>query len=107
MPSTPSSPWHSLERVPGQIALPVTWHRLLGDDFAAFRMLCLQASTELPRSYPCPLRRSCAQAITPRPHAPPLPSLGTHPPQKSSLLPVGRGEGQGEEFSPNNPPIHH
>src|SRR5882672_3463708 len=61
--------WSALEAIPGQLALPVTWRRLLRDDFPAFRTLCLQPSPEQPISFPCPLHRSCAQQITPRPDA--------------------------------------
>src|SRR5437016_756977 len=57
------SAWRSLEELPDLVAFPCTWRLRLGQDYEAFKILCLQDSAIRPISYPCPLETSCAYRI--------------------------------------------
>jgi len=50
------APWQTLEAIPGLIALPAIWQRRLGDDFPAFKSLCLQIRAMLAIHFPCALQ---------------------------------------------------
>jgi len=61
--------WSALERISGLIALPTLWKKRAGNDFEAFRILCLEPATFPALSYPCPLESSCAYRIRRNPGA--------------------------------------
>jgi hypothetical protein len=48
-----AAPWQTLEAIPGLITLPAIWQRRLGEDFPAFKSLCLQTRTMLAIHFPC------------------------------------------------------
>src|SRR5215831_268901 len=53
----PANPWKALDLVTGHWALPHVWEPLLGDHLEAFKILCLQKTTELGGAIPCPVCR--------------------------------------------------
>ena len=53
------SPWRCLEELQHLCAVPLVWRTMLGPDFPAFQTLCLQTTTWLAESIPCPLRCGC------------------------------------------------
>lgn len=52
--------WKTPEDIRGLIALPDIWHLRLGDNFAAFNILCLQPSPDLALAFPCPGKTAAA-----------------------------------------------
>jgi hypothetical protein len=52
------SAWPVLELIPDLITFPADWRTRTGEQFTAFKTLCLQASSIQPEYYPCP--RNCA-----------------------------------------------
>jgi len=60
---TPANPWATLEAFPGLSALPGVWEAALGDQFEAFKILCLEESPKLAASIPCPRRCGCLHTI--------------------------------------------
>ena len=59
----PIGPWAALESIPGLSALPDVWQAMLGKQFPAFKILCLQDSPRLALSVPCPRRCGCYHTI--------------------------------------------
>src|SRR4051812_28090963 len=67
--------WSFLELLPGLTAVSAVWRRHLGDNFEAFKLLCLQPASRPALSYPCALPTSCSYRIEPAVcvhHPPPL-----------------------------------
>jgi hypothetical protein len=58
-----TSSWHRFEVIRPLTAFPVTWREGMGDDFPAFKSLCLQPSSYIPRHYPCPAYCGCWHRI--------------------------------------------
>lgn len=72
--------WSLLESIPGVVALPIVWRERLGQDFAAFKALCLQPSPRPVRWFPCPHGGGCAYEILQEPGAPLIGRCRTTPP---------------------------
>jgi hypothetical protein len=51
------SAWPVLELIPNLITFPADWRARTGEEFTAFKTLCLQASSFQPEYYPC--QRNC------------------------------------------------
>ncbi len=66
-PETPlhpsQSPWAALETIPGSVGLPADWLLRAGEQFAALRALCLQATEWLGQSFPCPRNCGCVHSV--------------------------------------------
>jgi hypothetical protein len=60
-----TNPWQALDRVTGHRALPHVWEPILAEHHAAFKLLCLQPTTDLGGSIPCP-NCACYHRIIPR-----------------------------------------
>jgi hypothetical protein len=60
------SPWLTLESISGLVAIEPVWRKMLGDQFAAFKTLCLQLSSWKVRYYPCPHGCGCEHVVIPR-----------------------------------------
>ena len=54
-----NNPWLSLEEIPYLTAVLPVWRDYTGDDFPAFRFLCLDAVREIAQTFPCPLEPIC------------------------------------------------
>jgi hypothetical protein len=49
-----TSSWHTFDGIRTLTAFPTTWRRGMGDDFSAFKSLCLQPSSYIAEHFPCP-----------------------------------------------------
>ena len=58
--------WSVLESFPGLSALPSVWEAALGERLGAFRALCLEESSRMVASIPCPAGCGCLHSILPR-----------------------------------------
>jgi hypothetical protein len=83
-----NNPWLSLEAIPGQCAVLPVWRDFTGEDFEAFRTLCLDVSDRTTCLFPCPWAPICAFRIV-RPAIPGAPIIGhceTRPPQCEDVI---------------------
>jgi hypothetical protein len=58
-----SSPWLCLEAIPGLVALEADWQRMVGEQFAGFKSLCLKPSSWRVPRFPCPRRCGCNHSV--------------------------------------------
>ena len=61
-----SNLWQFLEALPGLSALPGVWEKHLGEQFPAFKALCLEESATLASSIPCSRDCGCFHTVIPR-----------------------------------------
>jgi hypothetical protein len=71
---TPSA-WSALDHIRALVTFPCYWQDFAGDDFPALKLLCLQPSSFMPLSYPCPHHCGCWHKIIP-----PLSTVTQQPP---------------------------
>jgi hypothetical protein len=60
------NPWFTLEAVPGLIATETDWRQMIGQQFTAFKALCLQPSLFRVQWVPCPEGCGCHHLVIQR-----------------------------------------